>query len=145
MREVIFPKRQQSMVSAAAADVGRTTRRSWPAWRSRRYPRQRGFFGIKARRWSSWRIFLFEPKDPEMFCMRQKRVARDRVVRTKEILLRDLANPPTLEMLGQEVGCSPFYLSRIFSPRGRPDHPHSFYATNEWNVPPNFSAAAATM
>ena len=59
--------------------------------------------------------FLFEPKDPEFFCMRQKRVARDRVERTKELLARDLANPPTLEMLGQEVGCSPFYLSRIFS------------------------------
>jgi AraC-like DNA-binding protein len=37
------------------------------------------------------------------------------VERVKEILTRDLANPPTLEMLGQEVGCSPFYLSRIFS------------------------------
>ncbi|PYK43231.1 MAG: hypothetical protein DME46_08135 [Verrucomicrobia bacterium] len=59
--------------------------------------------------------FLFEPKDPEFFCMRQKRVARDRVERTKELLARDLANPPTLEMLGQEVGCSPFYLSRTFS------------------------------
>ncbi len=47
--------------------------------------------------------------------MRQKRVARERVERVKEILARDLANPPTLEMLGQEVGCSPFYLSRIFS------------------------------
>lgn len=59
--------------------------------------------------------FLFAPKDPELFCMRQKRVARDRVERTKELLARDLANPPSLEMLGQEVGCSPFYLSRIFS------------------------------
>jgi AraC family transcriptional regulator len=59
--------------------------------------------------------FLFEPKDPEFFCMRQKRVARDRVERTKELLARDLTDPPTLEMLGQEVGCSPFYLSRIFS------------------------------
>ncbi|CAN5552130.1 AraC family transcriptional regulator [soil metagenome] len=59
--------------------------------------------------------FLFVPKDPELFCMRQKRVARDRVQRTKELLTRDLANPPTLEMLGQEVGCSPFHLSRIFS------------------------------
>src|SRR5438132_2995383 len=57
--------------------------------------------------------FLFAPKDPEFFCMRQKRVARDRVQRTKELLARDLTNPPTLEMLGQEVGCSPFYLSRI--------------------------------
>lgn len=59
--------------------------------------------------------FLFTPKDPELFCMRQKRVARDRVVRTKELLLRDLAHPPTLETIGQEVGCSPFHLSRIFS------------------------------
>jgi AraC family transcriptional regulator len=59
--------------------------------------------------------FLFAPKDPEFFCMRQKRVAQERVERTKELLARDLANPPTLEMLGQEVGCSPFYLSRIFS------------------------------
>ncbi|MEY2504561.1 MAG: AraC family transcriptional regulator [Verrucomicrobiota bacterium] len=59
--------------------------------------------------------FLFVPKDPEFFCMRQKRVARDRVERTKELLARDLAQPPTLEMLGREVGCSPFYLSRSFS------------------------------
>ncbi len=58
---------------------------------------------------------LFAPKDPELFCMRQKRVARDRVERTKELLARDVSNPPTLEALGQEVGCSPFYLSRIFS------------------------------
>jgi AraC family transcriptional regulator len=59
--------------------------------------------------------FLFAPRDPEFFCVRQKRVARERVQRVKEILARDLANPPPLEMLGQEVGCSPFYLSRIFS------------------------------
>src|SRR5436305_2602214 len=59
--------------------------------------------------------FLFEPKDPEFFCMRQKRVARERVERAKELLSRSLANPLTLEALGQEVGCSPFYLSRIFS------------------------------
>ncbi len=59
--------------------------------------------------------FLFAPKDPELFCMRQKRVSRERVERTKELLARDLVNPPTLETLGQEVGCSPFHLSRIFS------------------------------
>ena len=59
--------------------------------------------------------FLFEPKDPEFFCQRQKRVARERVERAKELLARDLVNPLTLEALGQEVGCSPFYLSRMFS------------------------------
>lgn len=59
--------------------------------------------------------FMFAPKELEFFCMRQKRVARERVERVKELLTRDLANPPALETLGQEVGCSPFYLSRIFS------------------------------
>ncbi len=59
--------------------------------------------------------FLFVPKDPELFCMRQKRVARERVDRVKELLARNLAEPPTLEALGQEVGCSPFHLSRLFS------------------------------
>lgn len=59
--------------------------------------------------------FLFTPKDPELFCMRQKRVARDRVARTKELLALHLANPPTLEALGQAAGCSSFYLSRTFS------------------------------
>jgi AraC family transcriptional regulator len=59
--------------------------------------------------------FLFAPKDPEFFCTRQKRVARERVERAKEVIARDLANPPTLEALGQEIGCSPFYLSRLFS------------------------------
>jgi AraC-like DNA-binding protein len=59
--------------------------------------------------------FMFEPKDPEFFCQRQKRVTRERVERAKELLARDLANPLTLVALGQEVGCSPFYLSRMFS------------------------------
>ena len=59
--------------------------------------------------------FLFSPKDPELFCMRQKRVSRERVERAKDLLVRDLVNPPTLEQLGSEVGCSPFYLSRMFS------------------------------
>src|SRR6266704_2913613 len=58
---------------------------------------------------------VVEPKDPEFFCMRQKRVARERVERAKELLSRNLTNPLTLEALGQEVGCSPFYLSRMFS------------------------------
>src|SRR5207247_3229826 len=59
--------------------------------------------------------FLFAPKDAEFFCVRQKRVAHERVERTKELLQRDLTNPPALELLGQEVVCSQVYLSRIFS------------------------------
>jgi len=57
--------------------------------------------------------FLFAPKIRN-FLHAAKRVARERVERVKELLARDLANPPALEALGQEVGCSQFYLSRIF-------------------------------
>jgi AraC family transcriptional regulator len=59
-------------------------------------------------------LFLEDDKN-EMFCTRQKRVSRERVERVKAILARDLENSPTLEQLGREVGCSSFYLSRLFS------------------------------
>ena len=88
MREVIFPTREQNVVSHPQPMSAE----------------QRAIVAS-----------LAEPPVPEMFCARQKRVARDRVVRTQELILRDLADPPSLETLGQEVGCSPFYLSRIFS------------------------------
>jgi AraC-like DNA-binding protein len=51
----------------------------------------------------------------EFFGDRQKRVARTRVAKAKEILIARLANPPTLDDLGREVGISSFYLSRTFS------------------------------
>lgn len=57
---------------------------------------------------------LTEP-DPELFCQRHKRVAMERVEQVKELLALDLEHPPTLAELGRKVGCSPFYLSRIFS------------------------------
>jgi AraC-like DNA-binding protein len=59
---------------------------------------------------------LFEPAPKEeFFCQRQKRVARERVERTTAILRTHLAEPPDIEALGAQVGCSPFYLSRQFS------------------------------
>jgi AraC-like DNA-binding protein len=59
---------------------------------------------------------LFQPAPPEeFFCQRQKRVARERVERTTAILRTHLADPPDIEALGAQVGCSSFYLSRIFS------------------------------
>lgn len=59
-------------------------------------------------------LTLVEPGE-ELFCERHKRLAIERVSRVKQALARDLENPPTLSQLGREVGCSPFYLSRIFS------------------------------
>ena len=60
--------------------------------------------------------FFFQPPTrDELFCHRHHRVARDRVERAMALLRRDLPDPPTLEQLGREVGCSPFYLSRTFS------------------------------
>lgn len=59
-------------------------------------------------------FFLPEPSE-ELFCHRQQRISRDRVTRVVEILSRDLLNPPTLQQIAQQVGCSPFYVSRMFS------------------------------
>lgn len=58
---------------------------------------------------------LFRPEGEEFFCTRQHRVAHERTIRVVEILRRDLAAPPSLEAIGREIGCSPFYLSRTFS------------------------------
>jgi len=114
LRAAIFPDKERSVVSTARPMtpeqhqfVGSLLRP--PVSK----PAQSLWYQSKALELMSH--FLFTPKDPEFFCMRQKRVARDRVERTKELLARDLAQPPTLEMLGREVGCSPFYLSRSFS------------------------------
>lgn len=59
---------------------------------------------------------LFTADDPkELFCQRHLRQNRERAERVRYLLERDIENPPSLEMLGQEVGCSPFHLSRIFA------------------------------
>jgi AraC-type DNA-binding domain-containing proteins len=57
---------------------------------------------------------MFIQDETELFCERTKRVARERVERVREILSADLEHPPELAELGRRVGCSPFYLSRIF-------------------------------
>jgi len=57
---------------------------------------------------------LFINDEQELFCERTKRVTRERIQRVKEILTADLENPPALAELGKKVGCSPFYLSRVF-------------------------------
>src|SRR5215475_2652574 len=60
--------------------------------------------------------FLFQPpKEKEFFCTRQQRVAQERVEQVIFLLKQNLAEPPSLEELGRKIGCSHFYLSRIFS------------------------------
>ncbi len=60
--------------------------------------------------------FLLQPPlEREMFCTRQQRLARERVEQAAFLLKQNLAEPPSLEELGRKIGCSHFYLSRIFS------------------------------
>ena len=60
-------------------------------------------------------FLLQPPPEKEMFCTRQQRVAQERVEQVILLLKQNLAEPPTLEELGKKIGCSHFYLSRIFS------------------------------
>jgi AraC-like DNA-binding protein len=60
--------------------------------------------------------FLYGPSaGEELFCQRQHHLNRERAQKVLAILKENLANPPTLEELGRRVGCSHFYLSRIFT------------------------------
>jgi len=59
---------------------------------------------------------LFQPNAPgEFFCKQHHRLNRELSEQILYLLQRDMANPPNLEMLSQELGRSPFFLSRIFS------------------------------
>ena len=59
---------------------------------------------------------FFLPDDAaELFCHRHKRTNRERIERVRYLIERDLENPPSLDMLAGEVGCSPFHLSRLFA------------------------------
>jgi len=60
-------------------------------------------------------FFLQPPREQEMFCTRQQRVAQERVEQVIFLLKQNLAEPMSLEELGRKIGCSHFYLSRIFS------------------------------
>lgn len=60
-------------------------------------------------------FLLQPPPEQEMFCTRQQRLAQERVDQVIFLLKQNLAAPPTLEELGKKIGCSHFYLSRIFS------------------------------
>ena len=59
---------------------------------------------------------LFRENRPiELFCNRHKRLNRERVEHARFLLERDMEDPPSLDLLASEVGCSAFHLSRIFS------------------------------
>jgi AraC-like DNA-binding protein len=53
--------------------------------------------------------------EEELFCQRRQRLSRERVQKVIAILRENPAEPPPLEEIGRRVGCSHFYLSRIFT------------------------------
>lgn len=68
---------------------------------------------------------LFPAEQPEeLFCHRHQRANRERVDQACFLLSRDLENPPSLEMLAEKVGCSTFYLSRVFKEQTGVSIPH---------------------
>src|SRR5262249_19172195 len=60
-------------------------------------------------------LFFLAPDGQEMFCQRQQQLGAERVEKVVALLKARIAEPPTLEEIGQAVGCSPFHLSRTFS------------------------------
>lgn len=60
-------------------------------------------------------LFMAPDESRTLFCIRQQKIAQERVEKVKILLEENLAEPPTLEQLGKSVGCSHYYLSRTFS------------------------------
>ncbi len=60
-------------------------------------------------------LFYAPVPDGELLCQRVKRLNFERVQKVIALLKENLAEPPSLEEIGRRVGCSHFYLSRIFS------------------------------
>jgi len=59
---------------------------------------------------------LYQPSPAEeLFCQKVKRLNRERAQKVVIILSENLAEPPTLQEIGERVGCSHFHLSRIFA------------------------------
>lgn len=103
--------------AAGVSGVGPLTRRQRDLLESLRRPpvlssAQRLWYEVKALEFAAE---LFFAATDETLCNRAQRVAAERIARAKDLLLADLAEPPTLEELGRRVGCSPFYLSRTFT------------------------------
>jgi len=76
-------------------------------------PAQEVWFRCKALELAAY--IFFRPPGGEFLCTRTQRAARERVEKARMILKEGMQNPPPLEELGRLVGCSPFYLSRLFS------------------------------
>ncbi len=76
-------------------------------------PAQETWFRSKAIEVASH--LFFQPAEGELLCTRAQRAGRERVARASAILRERMREAPTLEELGRMVGCSHFYLSRLFS------------------------------
>jgi AraC-like DNA-binding protein len=90
--------------------------RIFPAWSKPPVLKHAQSFWYQSRVLEVASLLLFDPgQDGEMFCTRQQRLARERVDKLKVLLEKDLLHPPSMDDLGRAIGCSPAYLSRIFS------------------------------
>jgi len=103
---------------AGVSEVSPVTHRHRDLLRSLLHPpvlrsAQRLWYELKALEFAT--EFFFSAGEGETLCTRAQRLAAERVARAKQILLENLAEPPSLEELGRRVACSHFYLSRTFT------------------------------
>lgn len=75
---------------------------------------RRLWYQAKALEAAAFLLYQAAPEE-ELFCERRKRVNRERVQKVVAILKENLSEPPALEELARRVGCSQYYLSRLFT------------------------------
>ncbi|CAB4243451.1 Transcriptional regulator containing HTH domain, AraC family [Methylacidimicrobium sp. AP8] len=88
---------------------------AWSHWVSPDVPGRARFLWFWGRALELAGALLFAEAPNKGQARRRWNNARRRVERAQEYLREHLAEPLCLQSLAREVGCSPFYLSRIFS------------------------------
>jgi AraC-like DNA-binding protein len=118
----LHPQVQRSLGGAASAGVSAALRLASEHQELMMSLRQPPVYASAQRLWYHAKalevaaaLFYRPPADEDLFCQRQKRQNQERVQRVITLLLENLAEPLALEEIGRRVGCSHFYLSRIFS------------------------------
>ena len=145
LRAAVFPGKEAIDCLNSRGRCRSSSTMWWRLCCSRRFRKRPRALWYQSKALELMAHFLFTPKDPELFCMRQKRVARDRVARDEGIARArsgesaDARDARTGSWL-QSVLSEPEFLAR-----SRPDHSAISCASCAWNARPSFCAADVTM
>ena len=121
MRAAVFPEKANVDCLAPAPDDGASSAMWSRRWRSRRCRKPAQILWYQSKALELMAHFLFRRRIPEFFCMRQKRVARERVERDEGIARARSGQSADAGNARPGSGMQPVLSEPDFFARSRPD------------------------